>query len=74
VYLFADDEGYVYLVATENPRADHVALQEHRFFVGTYRKVFPSAEQLRQDLIAHFCELDYITKKMIRDAIVDVEG
>ena len=74
VYLFADDEGYVYLVATENPRADHVRLEEHRFFVGCYSRVFPTAGQLREDLIAHFCGLDYITEKMIRDAICDAEG
>ena len=39
-----------------------------------YRSFIPTAGQLREDLIAHFCGLDYITEKMIRDAICDAEG
>jgi len=76
VFLFADDEGGVYLIGGDNPAGDRMAASDNRYFVGSYgvHAVFPSVEQMREDLIAHFCSIDYITEKMIRDAIVDAEG
>jgi hypothetical protein len=30
--------------------------------------MFPDAEQLREDLIAHFSNLDFITERALREA------
>jgi hypothetical protein len=70
VYVFADADGSVYLVATENPYAERLARIERRYFVGSYgaHALFPTPDQLREDLIAHYFELDDLTQRLIREA------
>jgi hypothetical protein len=70
VYVFADADGSVYVIATENPHAERLAHIERRYFVGSYgaHALFPTAEQLREDLVTHYCQLDDSTERAIREA------
>ena len=76
-YVYADAQGYVYVVAEICAAADRVMRKHGRFCVGLYAArapIFPTSDQIKGDLLQHFLNLDYVTERMILDAVVDAEG
>lgn len=71
-YLLADEIGNVYVLADESRTTGPVVDMRTGWLVGLYLSATP--DQLRADLIEHFCESGFVSDTHIMGAIRDVEG
>ena len=69
-FVLADADGYVYVLQDESMTTQDIVRREAALVVGFYASrpgqvYFPSDEDLRMDLIAHFFEVGFLKPEMI---------
>lgn len=73
-YLLADQEGAVYLLAEQVPTTDQALRRHQSLLVALYTIPIPEAEQVREDLVQHFCDIGFVSDQMIYEAVRMEEG
>ena len=72
VYLIADRQGRIYLLAEAASTAPAVLKRRERDLVGMY--THPTVELLRADLARHLCNNGVVSEQAIYEAVRQVEG
>ncbi|MGH8171831.1 MAG: hypothetical protein ACREPX_01710 [Rhodanobacteraceae bacterium] len=73
-YVLADEDGNVYILREQHPTTENTVRRALAKVVGLYasqpaRPTFPTAEQIKLDLIAQFLVVGFVKPAMIYDAV-----